>query len=166
VSVGFGFSVGDFVAALGLVRDVIDALQDSGTARIKYRQLLRQLYSLETALQQVNRLELDDVEALDGVDRSAELAALREAAAQCQRSIEDFFKRIHPYKPYLTDEGATRSLPNWKSALRKVRWAVCHKEDMSRVQVDLMGHTESINLLLATIQLCVLEVTTALRPYR
>ena len=50
MSVGFGFSVGDFIAALELVSTVIDALRQSGEASVEYRELLRQLYGLETAL--------------------------------------------------------------------------------------------------------------------
>ena len=47
MSAGFGFSIGDFLAALELVSTVIDALRDSGQAGNVYRELLHQLYSLE-----------------------------------------------------------------------------------------------------------------------
>ncbi|MCJ1405049.1 hypothetical protein MMC11_008275 [Xylographa trunciseda] len=108
MSVGFGFSAGDFIAALSLVRDVIDALQASSTARTEYRELLRQLYSLETALQQVNRLECNDTEDEgSSLDRGSEIVALRQTAAQCQRTIDDFFARIKSYQPHLTADGST-----------------------------------------------------------
>ena len=153
MSIGFGFSFGDFVTALGLVRDVIEALQDSGTARVEYRQLLRQLYSLEKALQHVNRLELDEVEEIDGVDRSSEIAALREAASQCQRSIDDFFMRIRRYIPHLSEGRSSNVGFKWKVALKKVQWAVCHKGDIAKLQADVVGHTQSIEMLLAAIQM-------------
>ena len=76
MSVGFGFSVGDFLAALELVSTVIDALRDNGEVANEHRELLRQLYSFETALIHVKRLDSDDYE-------HAELLALRQAAAQC-----------------------------------------------------------------------------------
>jgi hypothetical protein len=53
MSVGFGFSVGDFIAAIELVGTVIDALRSSGSAATEYRALVSQLLSLETALLQV-----------------------------------------------------------------------------------------------------------------
>lgn len=53
MSVGFGFSVGDFIAAIELVGTVIDALRSSGSAATEYRELVGQLLSLETALLQV-----------------------------------------------------------------------------------------------------------------
>ena len=60
MSVGFGFSAGDFIAALNLVSTVIDALRDSGDASLEYRELVRQLYTLEQALFRVKRIELDE----------------------------------------------------------------------------------------------------------
>jgi hypothetical protein len=53
MSVSFGFSAGDFIAAIELVGTVIDALLSSSTASLEYRELISQLLSLETALIQV-----------------------------------------------------------------------------------------------------------------
>jgi hypothetical protein len=39
MSVGFGFSAGDFIATLSLVGTVIDALRSSGAAGAEYREL-------------------------------------------------------------------------------------------------------------------------------
>ena len=60
MSVGFGFSAGDFIAALNLVSTVINALRDSGDASLEYRELVRELYTLEQALLRVKRIELDE----------------------------------------------------------------------------------------------------------
>lgn len=38
--VGFGFSAGDFIAAIQLVSTVIDALRDSGDSSTEYRALI------------------------------------------------------------------------------------------------------------------------------
>jgi hypothetical protein len=35
----------------------------------------------------------------------------------------------------------------------KVKWAICKKEDVRKFQADLAGHTASIQLLLATVQM-------------
>jgi hypothetical protein len=40
MSVGFGFSAGDFIAALQLVGTVIDALRDSEDSSAEYRSLI------------------------------------------------------------------------------------------------------------------------------
>ena len=40
MSVGFGFSAGDFIAALELVGTVINALREAGGAGAQYRELI------------------------------------------------------------------------------------------------------------------------------
>ncbi len=67
MSVGFGFSAGDFVQALELVGTVIDALRESGGAGPEYRELVQELYILESALLRVKRIELDDHQNSDAV---------------------------------------------------------------------------------------------------
>jgi hypothetical protein len=62
MSVGFGFSAGDFIAALELVATVIGALRDSGESSAEYRELISQLFTLKTALLAVKRVELEDVQ--------------------------------------------------------------------------------------------------------
>ena len=143
MSVGFGFSAGDFIAAPGLVRTVINALQDCGNVSTEYRELLRELYTLETALLNVKRLELDE-------SQYAELIALRQAAAQCQRTIDDFWTKIEAYQPHL--RFGAGSSQRWKDRWLKVKWAVCRKDDIAKFKTDLMMHTQSIQLLMTTLQ--------------
>ena len=145
MSVGFGFSVGDFIAALELVATVVDALRESGEASNRYRELVRQLYTLETVLLRVKRLELDE-------SQHAEYVALQQAASQCQRTINDFWKKIQKYQVPLSSGGASSKL---KESWMKIRWAVCRAEDVNTFKADLVGHTESIQLLLTTIQMWV-----------
>lgn len=146
MSVGFGFSAGDFIAALELVATVIDALRDSGDASSEYRELIRQLYTLETALIRVKRLELDP-------SQNSGVIALQQAASQCQRTITDFWKKIEKYQPHLRAGG---SASRFKDGWMKIKWVLCRTEDVARFKADLVGHTESIQLLLTTVQMYVL----------
>jgi hypothetical protein len=143
MSVGFGFSAGDFIAALELVATVIDALRDSGDSSTEYRELISQLLTLETALIAVKRIELDDVQ-------HAEVVALQQAAAQCQRTIDLFWVKIKKYQPSLRTGGSGSRV---KDSWMKIKWALCKKEDLVRFKADLVGHTESIELLLTTVQM-------------
>jgi hypothetical protein len=85
--VGFGFSAGNFIAAIELVATVINALGESGDASSEYREVVRQLYSFKTALLRAKRLEVDPAQ-------NTELVALQQAAAQCERTIENFWKKV------------------------------------------------------------------------
>jgi hypothetical protein len=101
MSVGFGFSVGDFFAALNLVGTVIDALRESGNASSSFRSLISELYTLESSLLRVKRLDLDD-------SHKVQQLALRQAASQCQRTIDNFWKKTQKYQHHL-QAGATNS---------------------------------------------------------
>lgn len=139
----FGFSVGDFITALELVATVIDALRESGGASSEYREIIRQLYSLETALISVKRLEVDPAQ-------NAELVSLQQAAAQCRLTIDSFWKKVQKYQPHLRAGGSSSRL---KDGWMKIQWAMCKKEDVARFKADLVGHTESIQLLLMAMQM-------------
>lgn len=143
MSVGFGFSVGDFITALQLVGQVIDALREVGGAGQEHRELMHELYTLETALINVRRVEVD--ESLQG-----EVIALRQAASQCQFTIQNFLKKVQHYQPHLATGGSGSRM---KDAWMKIRWAVCKKEDVGKLRADLRGHTGSIEILLSTMQM-------------
>lgn len=144
MSVGFGFSVGDFIAAINLVSNIVDALRETGDSGSSYRSLITQLYSLESALLQVKRIHLDDAESQQG-----EIVALRQAAAQCQRTIDDFWNTIAKYQPALRIGGSGM---RFKDGWMKVKWALCRKEDVARFQADLLAQTQSIEILLGVVQ--------------
>jgi hypothetical protein len=144
MSVGFGFSVGDFLAALNLVGTVIDALREASESGAAYRDLLTELFALETALLHVKRLDLDEGQ------RTEKLVALRQAAVQCQRTIDQFWNKIQKYQPHLRDGGTGSRI---KDSWVKIKWAVCKKDDIERFRADLRGHTGALEVLLLAVQI-------------
>lgn len=148
MSVGFGFSVGDFIAGIQLVRDVITSLQASGGSSLEYQALASELFSLERALLEVKSLKYSE-------NQSGQLDALKVAATQCQHTIDRFMTKIQKYQPSLTALG---SGSKWRDSLRKVQWALCKKEDIAMFQAEISGHAVSINLLIATAQLFVIHL--------
>lgn len=116
----FGFSASDFVAGINLVRELIKALKDTAGSSAEYIDLIQELYSLERALLEVNRLNLDE-------SQHTQTLALKQAAAQCQHTIDDFLQRIRKFQPALRLGGSKSS---WRDGLRKVEWALCKKEDV------------------------------------
>lgn len=151
----FGFSVGDFIAALELVGTVVNALRESGGSGPEYRELVSQLHSLETALLQVKQLELDE-------EQRSEYIALRQSASQCQRTIDNFWTKIKKYQKHLRTGGSTSKL---KDGWMKIRWEMCQQGDLARFKADLAAHTQSINIIMTALQLvsgkCVCLTSTA-----
>lgn len=92
--VGFGFSVGDFIRAVRLVGTVTDALSASSKSTAELQELLRQLHSLQTALREIENLNLD--ESLHN-----ELFALKESAAQSRLTITQFLRTTESYQRHL-----------------------------------------------------------------
>ncbi|RYP28695.1 hypothetical protein DL767_007092 [Monosporascus sp. MG133] len=146
MSVGFGFSVGDFLAVLRLVGTVIDALRESSDVSSSFRSLINELYALESALLHVKRLDADV--------SHVEKVALQQAASQCQRTIDAFYKKIQKYQPYLQQGGTDSRI---KDAWAKIKWAVCKKDDLETFRAEISGHTRSIEILLLSMQM---EATT------
>ncbi|KAM5386882.1 hypothetical protein ACJZ2D_000175 [Fusarium nematophilum] len=153
MSVGFGFSASDFIAGIELVATVIDALRESGDSSQRYRELISELYSLETALLQVKRLELHE-------SQNASQIALRSAASQCQRTITDFWQSVQKYHPSLGSSSRSMRL---RDQWIKVKWALFKEEEVEKFKADLRGHTGSINILLASCRIEAAQIEDAKR---
>ncbi|KAF2635970.1 hypothetical protein P280DRAFT_553318 [Massarina eburnea CBS 473.64] len=142
----FGFSTGDFIAALNLIQGAIDAISSSHGSSAQYRSLLRELYALESALLRVKSLELDA--SLDSEKR-----ALEQAASLCQRDIDEFLTRIREYQPHLRAGGSGDGMgAKAKDAWMKIKWAKCREDDVDRFKAVLMGHSGSISRMLHTTE--------------
>lgn len=152
MTVPFGFSIGDFVAGIGLVQDVIGALQASSTSTARYQGLISELFTLERALLEVKKLGLDDKQTprLERLDIEALYAALQLAAIQCQDTINRLLNKVKKYEGHLSENG---SGSKWKDALRKVQWALLTDKDLEEYRAEIRGHSTSITMLLAITQM-------------
>jgi hypothetical protein len=141
MSVGFGFSVGDFIAGIQLVRDVITSLQSGAGSVLEYQTLIYELFTLERALLEVKSLRFDYCEA-------AQLDVLKYAATQCQSTIDCFLANIKIYQPSLNAQGSGSKV---RDSIRRIQWALCEKADLEVFKAEVRGHVGSMNVLLATI---------------
>lgn len=154
MAVPFGFSFGDFVAGVGLVRDIIDALQTSSTSTTRYQGLISELFALERALLEVKKLRFDD-ERLPQDSRlavEALISGLQRTAIECQGTIDKLLAKVKKYEGHLSSNG---SGSKWKDALRKVQWALLTDKDLEESRAEIRGHSSSINMLLMIVQLYV-----------
>lgn len=139
----FGFSVGDFIAALEVVGVVIDALRAGGKAARQYRELLKELWSLKLALLAVQTMDIDE-------SLCAYESALRITASQCLGTISDFWERMQKYQLHLRLAGSGSKII---SDMMKIKWALCESDDIIKFQSDIMGHTAAIQMLIGMIQM-------------
>ncbi|KAM0722482.1 hypothetical protein Q7P37_001923 [Cladosporium fusiforme] len=136
-----GVSVGDFIACVGLIKDIIQALEDSQGSSAKYLSLINSLESLEIALSKVKGVKTTDFR---------EIHALEEAARQCGHTLSAFLAKIEgKFHSSLKVGGSGSSI---KDNLRKIQWALCSKDDIAHFQAEIAGHVNSTLLLLNTVQ--------------
>jgi hypothetical protein len=139
----FGFSFGDFVDGIELIRQLINAVKDGAGSSREYQDLVHELYSLERALLEVKQVQITD-------ELRPQRIAVEQAALQCQETISQFLSKISKYQPSLRVGGSGST---WRDGLRKIQWALYRKEDVQRFRAQIQGHTSSIMTLLITMQL-------------
>ncbi|KAI4104918.1 MAG: hypothetical protein LQ345_007257 [Seirophora villosa] len=146
MSAGFGFSVGDLVLGLKLIKQSIEALEDTKGSSADYQALSLEIDSLKDGLEAVEDLRLDQRLG----SKSKACVAVQDAVLRCQRCIDVFLSTITKYQPWLRTVDPSGSA--WKANLRKIQWALCKKDDVSRFRAQLERHSSSISMLLVTLQ--------------
>ncbi|KAF8856733.1 hypothetical protein BDZ45DRAFT_745206 [Acephala macrosclerotiorum] len=139
----FGFSAGDFISAISLIKTLVKALNDATGSKAQYRLLIEALLNLERALTEVKGLRVAAAQASQRV-------ALEQVASQCQQAIELFLEKNAKFDATLSLT-ASASKWNWRTNLHKIQWALCGEEAVRRLRAELTGHTLTINTLLATL---------------
>ncbi|KAF1957422.1 hypothetical protein CC80DRAFT_592691 [Byssothecium circinans] len=140
----FGFSFGDFIVGITLVKDLIKSLDDTAGARPAYQGLISDLLGLEEALTNVRNLDV--VPAL-----AAQKIALEHIASLCQESIDKFLSKNAKFKATLGVQ-APPAASRWRTPLHKIQWALFREDAVNALRAEITGHTTTINLILNTIQ--------------
>ena len=135
----FGFSAGDFVAAIGLVVKISKALRDTGGASTECKGLIQDLHNLQQILELLQRLRpasgnLSQVNAIRGVALTC-LTPLREFAAKIQKS-------------YGSISGSSQARNRLLQTGRKIQWAVFGADEIAKFRALISAKASSIGLLL------------------
>lgn len=141
MATGFGFSVGDLFLGLKLLKDSIDAVNDSKGAAADFTTLATEITSLQDGLEAIEELQSNLTFSIK------QTSALDRAISSCQESIEEFLTSISKYQPHL--QAKTSSL---RSNYRKIKWAVCKKDDITKFKAQLGRNASTITMLLVTFQ--------------
>ena len=141
MAVGFGFSMSDLFAALKIIKDSLEAVNDKKGAVADYASLTSEIGSLWDGLEEVEEIQSNP-------DLSEkQIAALKRAVDACYDSVESFLESISAYQPHLNTSSS-----GFASNYRKVKWALCKKDDVAKFRGQLGRHISTINMLLITFQ--------------
>ncbi|KAE8445827.1 hypothetical protein EG329_012750 [Mollisiaceae sp. DMI_Dod_QoI] len=151
MSITFG-SVGDIISISLIVKDLIKSLDDSRGSISEYREVIRDLWELDTLLLQVELV-------WRSYEQTAELNALcitaKSIVQSCRECVEKFKESIKKYDSSL----GSRSRRNVIMGVSmKIRWQVCHKDDLDKFRATINAHCASLNLLLTTATLNVVSL--------
>ena len=141
MAVGFGFSIGDLFAGLRVIKDSIEAVHDTKGSPADYASLIKEIVSLQDGLEAVEEIQSEcDLSEKQNI-------VLQRAVYACQASIDGFLSSISQYQPHLNARAF-----GVKSNYRKIKWALCKKDDVLKFRSQLGRHAAAINMLLLTFQ--------------
>lgn len=144
--VPFGFSVGDFVAGISLLIDVVQSFSDTNGAQADYDELTRQLKNLRNGFESIEDLNLDATQA-------AQASAVSTALNDCRLCVDSFIKRNEKFKSLETPSGKQFSLAALKRQGRKVQWALWKQKYVAKFRASIQQHINAVQMLLGSIQM-------------
>jgi hypothetical protein len=153
----FGFSVGDFVACLALIKDIVDALNDSTGSKADFKALFGTLKSLENAFkicQLVYQCEEPYVEPQVQLKAGEIRQQLLGEHQKCKNILEKFVGSLSPYTDAFVDEGS--KAVTLVRHIRKITW-LSRKAEVAKLEKNLRGHLDSLQMYAAA--LCQLYLT-------
>ncbi|KXX78308.1 hypothetical protein MMYC01_206239 [Madurella mycetomatis] len=144
MAISFG-SVGDIIAVCLLAKDVVEAFDDSRGSAVEYRDIVRELGSLERCLLQVDLLcrsqgQNDEILSICDVARAT--------VQDCRAALQELSTRVKKYDRYMV--GSNRPIPD---ALMKIRFHISEKEWIEKSRAKISSHRENLSMLLATANL-------------
>ena len=110
----FGFSAGDFVAAIQLITKVTKTLRDSGGAAQEYQAVSQELTALVNILEQLGSLNPTDSNA-------GYVNAVRDLTLSCKPHLETFLEKIAKFERSLNVKATRGALVR---TTRKAQWAI------------------------------------------
>lgn len=154
----FGFSVGDFVACLVLIKDIVDALNDSTGSKADFKALFGTLQSLENACKicqlVYHQCEEPHVEPQIQMKAGAIRQQLLNEHQKCKDVLESFIGSLSPYTDAFVDE-RSKAVALVRH-VRKITW-LSRKADVAKLERELKGHLDSLQVCAAA--LCQLYLT-------
>jgi CRISPR/Cas system CMR-associated protein Cmr5 small subunit len=139
----FGFSTGDFIAGINLVKNLIKALNDSRGSSKEYLEVIRELQGLEVTLLLVKSQDENTITQVN------QRNALRVAVRNCEDCIDTFLSSLQKYHRHLCIGGSTNK---WRDAVHKIQWHICKADDLNSFRLQIASHVQNLEMLLATIQ--------------
>ena len=141
--VPFGFSVGDFIAAIGLTKDVISSLKGRGGAIEACYELLNEL---QTDCETLKRLQSTKLPSRYAADQTA----IARQADKLHASALKLFQVIQQYEVDFRRPGTEKF---YRAVNKKSKWALVMLDRIDRYRTDVQAQSLTLRLILERINL-------------
>ena len=156
--VGFGFSVGDFIAGINLLIETVKSFSETHGAKADYQELGRELVSLKNTLDSIQTLSLNPAKA-------AQISAVNTAVDGCHLCVDGFVQRNSKFRSLESAPKKQWSLAAFKNGVLGMKWAILKKNKVAKFRADVQAHSNGIQMLLAALQVqvfcCAMSITLA-----
>lgn len=146
----FGFSLGDFIAGIGLLIDIFQSLNSTNGAPADYKELQRELKHLKNGLQGVASLSPDLSQAPQASIVSSDIAS---AVNDCLLCVDGFMQKNKKYSELGSTPAKRWSSAGFKNSWRMVQWATWKKAEVAKFKGEVQQHVAAIQMLLAELQM-------------
>ena len=139
----FGVSVGDFIAAGVLIKNIVTALQSSSAS--EHQELLLELNGLQRALDEIEHLQ-------PSPQQETEVNAVKIAALTCQYRLDDFAGKLKKYESLSrgTKLGTAEKAKLWRL---KLQWGFSMEAEVQSLRAYLIAHVGYLNMRLTTLNM-------------
>jgi hypothetical protein len=138
MAVPFGFSVGDFIAGIKLLKSGFDSLSDARGAKADYLELRKALDALDKALNEASQFTTPQHQA-----------AVEEEVTNCKECIAKF---LVEFKKFELLKSGPVNISKLRFAFRKLQWALRKKDDVRKFREHLDTHVNTLQLQLVIFQ--------------
>ena len=136
-------SLGDVVALITIVKDLVKAFDKQKGSSADYQETIRKLWAFNRVLQEVETI-CGTITVTTELNTSRD--ALLSVVSQARRSIEALSRGTRKFEPSLR-EGISRS--SLKDIARKAEWKLFHSEDSTRLQLEVCTYSAVLNALIS-----------------
>ncbi|KAK5132725.1 hypothetical protein LTR08_008691 [Meristemomyces frigidus] len=138
----FGFSVGDFIAAIEFSVKVIQALRDSQGAISQYEQRIVQLEGLLDVLQRLQALR-------PTATNTDLIRRIHSSSYACSIPVRNFVTKVEKFDPHLGRHYSPSSFAKKvTSGVQKVQWALVVEPALAKLEVRITPYMHEVEILL------------------
>ncbi|KAK3113139.1 hypothetical protein LTR53_009848 [Teratosphaeriaceae sp. CCFEE 6253] len=141
----FGFSFGDFAAAIAFVLKAAKALRETTGAPKQYQEAVIQLELLQDSLRIVQGLQ-------PTVDNAATIHKVQVCAGACHLPLSEFMSSVKKYEQHfgLTPPTVSTIACHVVRGSRKIKWALAVEKQLAKLMASIAPYLHMINILLGT----------------